>query len=254
MKSSTDLVLSLPKSFLLIGAPGTGKTTFALQLPKPYLIDCDSNLDGPVRYLSSTAKLPSFHYDSPLTDKLGKPTERGQRFDRVLELVHEAINAPDVDTIIIDSLTSLADFALDKVRVFQGRKFGNNSTKADDPLQIQDWGVFQSIIKQLVFYVKSTNKRLVICAHMTVDKDELSGILQNFLNLPGSLKHTLSGWFEEAWNLYIEVQGAGATVKNLRKIRTVADARNAPLGLKSSIGLPSAFDADAELVLKAITK
>ena len=35
-----------PKSILLIGPPGSGKTTLALQFPKVCVMDCDRNLDG----------------------------------------------------------------------------------------------------------------------------------------------------------------------------------------------------------------
>lgn len=254
MKSGKDHVPTLPQSILLLGQPGAGKTTFALQLPKPFLLDCDANLSGPARFLSEKLKGKDWWYDTPLTDEGGVKLPREKRFVRAVDLLNQALESKEVETIVVDSLTTFADFLMDHVRSTQKRKLGNGRDTVDEPMQIQDWGIFSALIRKVIFDIKASGKRLVFCAHIAYDKDELTGILQKFINLPGGTKNVLSGWFEESWELFVDSTGAGPATKATRKIRTVGESRASALGLKSAIGLPVETVADADAILSRITK
>jgi len=254
MKSSSDFTISLPNSILILGRPGSGKTTLALQFPKPFILDCDQNMKGPVRYLANKlGSLPWFKYDTPLTDKTGAPVPRGTRMDRVQELLNEALTDPEVETIEIDSLTTLIDFIFDKIRATatgsNPPKFGDGKKTQDDPIRIQDWGTFASILKQLIFGLKASGKRIVFIGHISHDKDEVTKMILNFIACPGQVGDIISGLFEEVWQTEVKATGAETSLKADYKVRTVGDARSEALGLKSAGGIGAYISADAPAII-----
>lgn len=254
MKSSADFQIELPTSILILGRPGSGKTTLALQFPKPFVLDCDKNLNGPARYVATKlGKLPWFRYDTPLVDKTGAGVPRPLRMDRAQELLNEALADPEIETIIIDSLTTLIDFIFDKIRAtatgLNPPKMADGKKQQDEPLRIQDWGVFASILKQLIFGLKASKKRIVFIGHIVTDKDEVSKILLNFIAVPGQMGNIISGLFEEVWQTEVKASGADASLKAEYKVRTVGDARSEALGLKSAGQIGAYINADAHSII-----
>lgn len=252
MKSSTTYTPTLPKSLLFIGSPGSGKTTFALQLPKVYLIDCDDNLGGPVRHLSLTKK-PNFLYDTPFTDATGKPLPRELQFNRVIDLIDEAVKHPDVETIVIDSLSTLIEMMFYHILKIQNKSLAKDFKTVDKKFEFEDWAAFGNLLRRLIFELKASGKRFIITAHIKVEQDELTKSLYKFINCPGQTANYLSGWFEEAWEFYIHTSGMPPNEKATRKIRTVPDARSQPLGLKSAAGFTATMDADATTILAKLS-
>lgn len=253
MKSSTGYTPTLPKSLLFIGSPGSGKTTFALQLPKVYAIDCDDNLGGPVRHLRSTSFKGVFKYDSPFTDAAGKPLARELQFNRVIDLISEAVSDPDVETVVIDSLSTLIEMMFYHILKIQNKTLAKDFKSVDKKFEFEDWAAFGNLLRRLIFELKASGKRFIITAHIKVEQDELTKSLYKFINCPGQTANYLSGWFEEAWEFYIQTSGMPPNEKATRKIRTVPDARSQPLGLKSAAGFAATMDADATTILAKLS-
>lgn len=224
-------------AILLLGYPGAGKTTLCTQLPAPWILHTDNNIQGPLRYLKSNPALSQ----TLKFDVIPKGTKRQDKYAIVSQLTIAACNDPTIHTLGFE-LTSLVDIMLDEVRRQQGRAFADGvKTFIDAPLQIQDWGAFAALLKNFVITVKSAGKIAVFNAHVEtkedVNDDSKSARLLKYISCPGQLRETLAGYFDEVWMIEMEeaARGTPATVQTVRYLRTApSSSKDAALGLKTS--------------------
>lgn len=103
---------------LFYGMEGVGKTTAAIQFPKPYLIDTEkgSDRDGYVKLL----------------EEAGGVIYQTSDFDEVLEQVHALLTEThEYKTIIIDPLTIVYDDLVEKAGRKYGTEFGRHYNEAN---------------------------------------------------------------------------------------------------------------------------
>lgn len=253
-------VYKQPDSVLILSEPGGGKSTLALNFPKPFVLNCDRNLAGPIRWLKENNKPTDFYYGDPFVDENDNAIPRDDWFKRAVQLLQEAVMSTDIKTIIIDSLTTFVDIVLTEVMRQQGRPRGSfefktsTSKTVDTPLQIQDWGAFFGLMKHIIFQLKSTDKTLVVTGHLKTDKDELSGILKQFIACPGQMSEIIAGYFSEVWLIRRSVKLVGNVKQPVREVITFPEGvQNEALGLKSSIGLKSGESLNIDEIIKRIT-
>jgi DNA polymerase III delta prime subunit len=228
MNESKDYQPNLSRGILLLGQPGMGKTTTALQIAKPvaYIADCDNNLSGATRFLSGTR----FLYDTP---DIGYAPD--YRFEELSRRVKEASQTDIVGTLILDSLTKVADYVMDEILRQQNRK----------TMQLQDWGTFLNVMKRTITMLRSTRKLFIATAHIKSEKDEVAGYIKFFPALPGQIQHIIGALFSDVWLCDCEEKGG----KHNYIIRTMPTTFYA---LKNSLGLPSV--CTAEQVKEALNK
>jgi hypothetical protein len=233
MKQGTTLPPS-DKAIIIIGDPGTRKTTLALHFPQPYFLDCDGNLSAPVEQTN----IHSFLYDSAARDDTGAIIHPILRYQHCISCLNQAAASPDVRTIIIDSLTSFTDILLSEVR---RQEFGASAATdlardaADNKaMRIQDWGKFAFLIKNLITKLRTCGKIIVVTAHNSFEKDEVDSRFKQFINVPGQAKTTISGLFTDCWHTFMEVKGVGETAKHNFLVRTLPVSEVDHRGVKSS--------------------
>jgi len=220
-----------PKSFglLLVGAPKSGKTSFALQFPRPYIADCDNNIYGPMTYLERQKKNPNFHYDVIDVDDNGREIPVEKRWTRLTECVRAAATHPEIKTIVVDSLSKVSDYLIAHILHYE-----KVST-----MRIQDWQPYQNLLKKLVIFTRSCGKNVIFCAHEHVEKDELDGVLRCCVALPSKLAHHIGGLFTDVWRAEYSPGAGGQEGRYM--IRALSSAR---MSLGNSINLPPVFPMD----------
>lgn len=244
MKTSDDY--QQPKSIILLAEPGCGKSTIALQFPGLFVLDCDRNLEGPIKWLRDNQKYKPFFYGCPLVDEENNPLPREQHFIRSRELLNEAINSPDVESIFIDSATTYVDILMMEILRQKGKKLGtfeNVKTKGnllDADFSSPDWGTFFNLMKREIFAIKASGKTLILAVHIKVQVDEATKAISRHLAIPGQTGDMMPGWFSEVWQIARVAEGVGPTRKEKRVINVFPTAKSDDmLGLKSAAGIKS---------------
>lgn len=214
MQLSKDFKPNQSRGLLLLGQPGMGKTTAALEIATPmaYIADLDNNLSGAHRYLDG--RIP-FAYTTPTS------------WAEMSKDIKEASQQPSINSIIQDGFSKLGDLAIEEILHQQGRK----------AMQLQDWGVFLLMMKKLITEMRSTKKLFIATAHIKPEKDEVSGIVRYFPAIPGQLQHIIGALFSDV--LLCEVEERNN--KHTYQLRTMP---NTFYALKNSLGLPPVVTVD----------
>lgn len=221
MKSSTQYTPNNSFGLLLVGPPGTGKTTACLSFPRPYIADCDNNLSGVAR------QGRSFLYDTISVDE---PNET-QRWEKLLLCVRSAAHSADVGTIIIDSITAVGDYVIDHVCRINGR------TRKD--MRIQDWGEIFITMKKFIVGSRMLGKPVIFTAHEAYDKDEATGILKFRIAFPGQMRDIIAALFSDMWHTEV-VDVPGKPPSYVVRVMPTAriECKNS-LGAKTQVFEPS---------------
>jgi len=160
-----------PPSILLIGPPGGGKTTLALQFPGVAIMDCDGNLDGPERFLrKERLKSLAYKYESFRQYDNGKPIAVEDAFPLLVESVKACYSNPTIKTVVIDSLTHVNEFIIRNVLAKQ------NKTKNPLEMEMRDWIPFKSKAYQLLVGALQGCGKTTICTCHEKILTETAGI------------------------------------------------------------------------------
>lgn len=220
---------------LLQGPPGCGKTTLACQLPGVYVLDCDLNLAGALRWLRKNNKPLPIGFDIVDRNEQGSEIAPALRFARVASCLKAACADPNIKTIVIDGATKMHEYIQDEVLRQQ------NKSRMD----IQMWGFYFQQWKHFIIQLASQRKHLVLIAHEKVDKDEVDATLKYFLMIPGQFGQIAGSLFTDIWRCEVAAVPFGMENKYKFNVRTMPDHR---FNLKNSLGLPPVFEFDWNLI------
>lgn len=241
MKQGFNINPDAPKDFLFIGSPGTGKSSFALQFPAPYVLDCDNNLTPAVAH----TKISDFKYDIANLDDDGQLIPPSLRYAKAVERLNAAAADPEIKTIIIDSITSFCDILIAEVK----RQAG---IKDDGLMRIQDWGTFAYLLKHIIITLKACGKHVIWTGHHRVEQDEADKCFKTFLLIPGQNAFTVSGLFSNVLGFYYKVNGVPPNTETELRIRTGPESPRDMRGLKAGLGAAFVGDFKASDAIKKI--
>jgi len=225
---------------LLQGPPGSAKTTTACQFPKPYFIDADVNLGGPLRYCKRHGLSLPVGYDRLDVDETGKVVPPQARYQRMTKLVAEASVNPAVETVVFDSATGLSPIVMDEVK--------RQQPSLKDGRQVYQF--FLLATRDFIAQVTLMKKNFVLIAHEKIEQDAMTQITQYRVAWPGQLGDYIGAFFTNVWRCEVERSGQPPVYK--RVIRTIQDTQHH--GLKNDLELPNTFEFKWDLIQQKLNE
>jgi len=181
IKNAKDLTAADVKlSAAVYGKSGTGKTTFGASFPKPFFLDIDGGL------LSVRGQDVSYVDLTP---------GRGVTWPNILDAIAEG-KKDDYESIIVDSLTGLADLCMESVLQLN-RRSGQKPN-------FDDWAAYANKIKDFIVRLLSSGKNTLLICHEAPDKDELTGHVWMLPAIQGQMKSRIANYFDEFYHAEVE--------------------------------------------------
>lgn len=242
-----DIELTDGWSVLLQGKPKSGKTTLALQFPKPWIADADNNMSGTIRYMLRNkmhdvlADIKIFTPDR-LKNDAGLWEERpyGQRL-LALNAELKAMMKTDRQTFIIDGITKLntyiiGDIGRQKPRI--NEKDSGLRNRREGEMSLADWNDHQFIWQNFITKLQATGRTVIFTAHEEQsDREDLPGTL---ISVQGKkVQATLAGMFTDVWRCEVNTKPLSSGGKE--QTFTVRTQGDNIYSLGCSLGLPPVF-------------
>lgn len=224
-----------PVTLLLKGDSGAGKTYKAAQFPRPVIWNFDNNLSG-LRKLPPEIK-SGIRIVDPRKNKKGEQVKDIEVWKNFTEQLEEVGADDSVGTMVIDSLTTMAEILMDKI------------IKSDDPgraIEIQHWGEFSRYMKWLGEHLLCANdldKHVVFLAHEQVVQEKIGQVLgkvKYLLSVGGQTKSNFDLYFTDVWRAYTKPAANNTVDYWIRSLPT--DYHTA----KASLQVPADFKWDTE--------
>lgn len=149
--SAAEVTSRQPWRMMLFGEPGIGKTTFASQAPNPVIIAC------PPDEVISLAK----------TDRAMTPVLPVRSWSAAIESITYANKMTSVDTIIFDTFSHLAEYALkESLSITKGK------------LSQATWTNVNGLMRDASDVLLSSPKNLILVSHLRHHKDDEGSIIK----------------------------------------------------------------------------
>jgi hypothetical protein len=247
MPTADTIIIGDKIHAMLYGAPKAGKTFFAATWPRPGFLDVDHGL--------KVVRSPAFREKHPdvdlakikyeLADDEVDPAtgivSRADGFKEAMRQLNKLARDPDVETIVLDSLTALSRLAMNAGLIAQSKGARPRSmtfaeAKRDGVILLakQDFGAEMSAVEQVLDMLMAVDKHVLVVAHEREERTD-SGTLVGISPLitGDRLRAKIARWFDDVWYIEKEVKDG----KVIQTLVTEADKKLRAVG--SRLGLPA---------------
>lgn len=232
---------------VLQGPAGAGKSTVACQFPRSWIVDVDVNLGGTLRFLKERKLQLPVGYDVLDHDDKGTPVPLLQRYLRLAEVLKKVQMMDNVDTIVLDSGTTLADVLMAEVCRQQGK-----SQPSDFKDGRQFWGFFAPFCRNFFSVLAQMRKHIVLTAHEKTEKLESGAVVYPIkVAWPGQVGQNIGAFFTNVWRCEVQILPSGQSNTYKWNIRTMPESK---YELKNTLGLPALFEFNWSTIQAALDK
>lgn len=226
---------SHPPKILLTGDPGVGKTAFALTLGKhARVVDLDDGLrvgrslrDGFYEARNEVDICPCWEEDPKKATAYSKARSYIGSQGSELKTAKNPIKA-----LVVDSLTTLGEFALRSV-------LSNNGRLGKQP-EIQDWGIRDIELQNILVALRALPIVVVLTAHLQRSTED--DTTKCTISLQGAkLPPRIPSYFDEVWVQQVRLLGG-----EKREYRLLTQSTNT-YQARTRAGLPDGTDVNLGL-------
>lgn len=263
---------------LVFGDYKAGKTWGAGTFPRPNFIDCDhgtsvlGNKEWRSAWPSASPVMYERFKERSVNQKTGIVTAHNayddacRYFDACMSpkatkwlspsdgKVYE-VCADMFDTWVIDSLTTLSEFAMNKAVILLGQSsFAATSNTHQQATQhgllfpkLQDYGSERSLVEQFVDMIRDSGKNVVVLAHQKDQTNSAGQLLGIVPLITGKGVQSISCKFDEIYHLRVKPVGP----QRLRVLRTHSDGI---VRVGTRYGVPDDTEWHWPAITKALTE
>lgn len=164
---------------LIIGDPGSGKTTFAASAPNNLIVDVEKGtavLVGTEYEDTKALEYKSFFQLEKLIEKLGED------------------HFPEIETVTIDSLSELAKRGLEELT--EGKFVNTGGTSNRYVPETEDYSQNNERIRRIVSGLRDLERNLVCISHVREQVDKKTGLTIKRADFSERLAGTMNGIFD----------------------------------------------------------
>lgn len=191
---------------LVYGPSGTGKSYACSTLPKPILYFCFDPKGYKIKPLTDAMDRGEIILVDLGNENAAKPSMI-TTFQDVLNAVIKDGSIDKINTIVIDSLTTMCDAMMNQICKHAGIAIADDSGIGMKTPEIKQWGLQISNMRNVLKKVQSLPIHLVCLAHIESDKDEVSGKMHSALSVTKKLKVMLPLLFSECYVSQVKKKG-----------------------------------------------
>jgi hypothetical protein len=205
-------------------------------------MDCERNLDGPERFVRSKKADLTYGYEAITYKDVNKGEARptADCFDYLLDALHDIKGKPEIRTVVIDNLTMVNEFIVQKVLAQQKKVL----------MEPHFWGPFKThFIALLVAKLRNLGVTTICTCHETIvekaaGKNEVMKTVVDSYRpaINGGIADYFGGFFTDMWRCTASPGVAGTQEYKIFTRRTALS------DLKNSMDMPAEIQInDGEL-------
>ena len=227
MKKGTTYKRAEAFALLLIGEPKSGKTTAALNFPRPFVLDLDNNLSGALRHHGEDFDMDTLYFENLEGVKPEK------KWSAACKVIEEACNSPEIDTIVIDGISILAELLQTHILANTQRDSSQSDLviAGEKCMQMNHWTPFKNLMSRLMMACKASGKKVVALCHEETLMSPSGAVIGYRPMIQGALKHNLAGYFTDVWRCETSIRAKVSTYKLRFAAKSMMQIGNS-LGIK----------------------